>query len=195
MPDITNIPDLGSGLVSIAIRSAVIFIFLVVALRLGGKREVGQLTTPDLVVLLIVSNAVQNAMVGENTTVLGGIVATVTIIVLARLTQVLTNRSKLVEDVLIGKPRILAIDGVLDEQAMREEEVTDEELQAAIREHGMESLADVHLVVLEVDGSISVVPVEPGTSSGGPGTHRAGHLPRQSRRVGRRSRVGTGHPG
>jgi uncharacterized membrane protein YcaP (DUF421 family) len=192
MPDITNIPDLGSGLVSVAIRSAVVFIFLTLALRLGGKREVGQLTTPDLVVLLIVSNAVQNAMVGENTTLLGGVVATATIIALARLTQVLTNRSKLVEDILIGKPRILVVDGVVDHKAMRNEEIDDEELQAALREHGVESLADVHLVVLEVDGSISVLPVEPGTSSGGPGTHRAGHLPRQSQRVGRRSRPGTG---
>jgi len=58
VPDIANVPDLGSGLIGVALRSAVIYLFLVIALRVGGKREVGQLTTPDLVVLLVVANGV-----------------------------------------------------------------------------------------------------------------------------------------
>jgi uncharacterized membrane protein YcaP (DUF421 family) len=189
VPDITDIPDLGSGLVSVAIRSAIVYAFLVLALRIGGKREVGQLTTPDLVVLLIVANAVQNAMVGQNTSLLGGIVATITILVLARATQVLVRRSERVEHALVGQPRILVTDGVVDRRAMDEEEIGIDELMAALREHGVEVLADVHLAVLEVDGSMSVLPVEPsGAAGGGPGQHRAGHLPRRSRRVGRRGR-------
>ena len=193
MPDLTDIPDLGSGLLSIVIRSAVVYLFLVVALRLGGKREVGQLTTPDLVVLLIVSNAVQNAMVGENITLIGGIVAAVTIFVLARFTQVLIERFGSVERALVGEPRILAADGVVNPKAMRDEEIDLPDLMMALREHGLEHLEDAHLIVLEVDGSISVLPVDPDAGSGGgPGQHRAGHLQRKSRRLGRRGHAKSG---
>jgi len=188
-----DIPDLGSDLLSVALRSAIVYAFLVVALRLGGKREVGQLSTPDLVVLLIVANGVQNAMVGQNTTVLGGIVASVTILVLARIVQILTARSRVASAALIGEPRILVRDGTALPTAMREEEISDDELMAALREHGLEAIADVRLAVLEVDGSISVLPLDPGdATSGGPGQRVAGHLPRRSRRVGRRGRQATG---
>jgi uncharacterized membrane protein YcaP (DUF421 family) len=184
-----DIPDLGSDLVSVAIRSAIVYAFLVVALRIGGKREVGQLSTPDLVVLLIVANGVQNAMVGQNTTLLGGVVAVVTILVLARLVQVLTARSPFVARALVGEPRILVRDGAPIPKAMRDEEISDDELMAAIREHGVDSLDEVRLAVLEVDGSISVLSMDPGGAAGsGPGQRMAGHLPRRSRRIGRRGR-------
>ena len=193
MPDLTNIPDLSSGLLGIVIRSAVVYGFLVVALRLGGKREVGQLTTPDLVVLLIVSNAVQNAMVGENITLIGGLVAAITIFVLARLTQIAIDRFGSVERALVGDPRILATDGVVDRRAMKDEEIDVTDLMMALREHGLEHLEDAHLIVLEVDGSISVLPTDPDKGSGGgPGQHRAGHLQRKSRRIGRRGRAKSG---
>ena len=193
MPDLTDIPDLGSGLISIIIRSAVVYGFLVVALRLGGKREVGQLTTPDLVVLLIVSNAVQNAMVGANTTLLGGVVAAITIFVLARLTQIAIDRFGSVERALVGEPRILATDGVVDPRALRAEEIDMTDLMMALREHGLEHLEDAHLIVLEVDGSISVLPTELDKGSGGgPGQHRAGRMQRKSRRIGRRGRAKSG---
>jgi uncharacterized membrane protein YcaP (DUF421 family) len=188
------IPDLGSDLPGVAIRSAIIYVFLVVALRIGGKREVGQLSTPDLVVLLIVANGAQNAMVGDNTTLIGGIVACVTILALARGVEIVTARSTVVAKALIGEPRILVHDGKPIEKAIRSEEISDDELMAALREHGVESMADVHLAVLEVDGSISVLPMDPDKStSGGPAGRVAGHLPRRSRRVGRRGRqAGTG---
>ncbi|MCP6756391.1 hypothetical protein NL533_32690, partial [Klebsiella pneumoniae] len=86
------IPDLGSDLLGVAIRSAIVYVFLVLALRIGGKREVGQMSTPDLVVLLVVANGAQNAMVGQNTTLVGGIVACVTILVLARGLEIVTAR-------------------------------------------------------------------------------------------------------
>jgi uncharacterized membrane protein YcaP (DUF421 family) len=186
VPDITNVPDLGSGLVGVALRSAIIYLFLVIALRIGGKREVGQLTTPDLVVLLVVANGVQNAMVGENTTLLGGIVSTVVIIGVAKVIAVAVSRSPRLERALIGEPRILIIDGVPDPKAMREEEIGMDELMAALREHGVEHVNEVHLAVLEVDGSISVIPAQPGAAQGGRGARRAGKLPR-STRIGRRA--------
>lgn len=186
-----DIPDLGSDLLGVAIRSAIIYVFLVVALRIGGKREVGQMSTPDLVVLLVVANGAQNAMVGQNTTLVGGIVACVTILVLARGLEIATSRSRAVSRAVIGEPRILVRDGAPIEGAIRAEEITQDELMAALREHGIEALDEVHLAVLEVDGSISVLPVEPGDGPrGGPGTRIAGHLPRQARRIGRRGRQG-----
>jgi uncharacterized membrane protein YcaP (DUF421 family) len=183
-----DIPDLGSDLVGVAIRSAIVYAFLVAALRIGGKREVGQMSTPDLVVLLVVANGVQNAMVGQNTTVVGGVVASITVLVLARIVQVLTTRSSAVERAVIGEPRILVRDGETIETAVRAEEITSDELMAALREHGVESLAEVHLAVLEVDGSISVLPIEPGGATGGPGERIAGRLPGRARRIGRRGR-------
>ena len=70
-----EIPDLGSSLVDVAIRTAIIYVVLIAGLRIAGKREVGQLSIFDLIVLLVIADAVQNAMVGENTTLAGGIVA------------------------------------------------------------------------------------------------------------------------
>jgi uncharacterized membrane protein YcaP (DUF421 family) len=187
VPDITNVPDLGSGLVGVALRSAIIYLFLVIALRIGGKREVGQLTTPDLVVLLVVANGVQNAMVGENTTLLGGIVSTVVVIGAAKVVSMAVSRSRRLERALIGEPRILVIDGVPDPRAMREEEIGMDELLAALREHGVEHVNEVHLAVLEVDGSISVIAADRGAAQGGGrGARRAGKLPR-STRIGRRA--------
>jgi uncharacterized membrane protein YcaP (DUF421 family) len=159
----------------------------VIALRIGGKREVGQLTTPDLVVLLVVANGVQNAMVGQNTTLLGGIVSTVVVIGAAKVVSMAVSRSRRLERALIGEPRILIIDGVPDPRAMREEEIGMDELLAALREHGVEHVNEVHLAVLEVDGSISVIPAQPGAAmGGGRGARRAGKLPR-STRIGRRA--------
>jgi uncharacterized membrane protein YcaP (DUF421 family) len=188
-----DIPDLGSDLLGVAIRSAIVYILLVLALRVGGKREVGQMSTPDLVVLLVVANGVQNAMVGTNTTLLGGVVACVTILVLARILQLLTARSTLIADALIGEPRILIREGEVIKSALEAEDITHHELMAALREHGREAVEDVRLAVLEVDGSISVLPVdrdEP--TSGGQGPRVAGHLARKPRRVGRRGRSAAG---
>jgi uncharacterized membrane protein YcaP (DUF421 family) len=188
-----TIPDFSSDLPGIVIRSAIIYGFLVIALRIGGKREVGQLSTPDLVVLLIVANGAQNAMVGDNTTLIGGIVACVTVLVLARLVQIATSRSVTVSKALIGEPRILIREGRALTKAMHEEEISDDELMAAIREHGIEKLEEVRLAVLEVDGSISILPTDPQQStSGGPSQRVAGHLARRSRGVGRRARNGGG---
>jgi len=186
VPELNNIPDLGSGLLDVAIRSAIVYVFLVVALRVGGKREVGQLTTPDLVVLLVVANGVQNAMVGTNSSLLGGIVSTVVILVVARAIQMAVARWAWFQRTFVGEPRILIVDGTIDDRAMREEEIGPEELNAALREHGVEKVEEVHLAVLEVDGSISVIPIDPEKPiSDSHGAHRAGRLPR-GRRIGRR---------
>jgi uncharacterized membrane protein YcaP (DUF421 family) len=155
-----NLPDLGSGLPEVAIRTAIIYVFLVAALRLGGKREVGQLSILELVVLLVVADAVQNSMVGDNTTLWGGLVAGGTLFVLDRSLRALADRYRPVRRALEGEPSLLVRDGRRLTETMRREGVDEGELQAALRAHGVARVEDVALAVLEVDGTMSVVPRE-----------------------------------
>ncbi|MCI0344485.1 MAG: DUF421 domain-containing protein [Chloroflexi bacterium] len=153
-----TIPDLGSSLVDVAIRTAIVYIFIVLALRLGGQRDVGQMSRLDLIVLLIIADAVQNAMVGENTTLLGGIVAAAVLIGLDRGLRLLEHRVTPVSKLIEGEPQMLIRNGQVLGQALRREDISSDELMAALRQHGVVRPDQVELAVLEVDGSISVVP-------------------------------------
>ena len=153
-----TIPELGSGLPEVVLRVALIYLFLVVVLRLSGKREVGQMSILELIVVLLISDAVQNSMVGENTTLAGGIVAAVTLLSLDKLLGIVSQRYPRVRLLLEGEPRGLIRDGVVDEAALRKEGIDDEDLQRALRVHGLLETSDVALAVLETDGTISVVP-------------------------------------
>lgn len=148
------------GCLIIAAKTAVIYAFLVLALRLLGKRELGQMNIYDLVLIIVIANAVQNAMVGDDTTLIGGMVAALTLLILNRLLNLLLVRSDKIERALVGEPILLFNDGQLIEERMRREGVTQEQLLAALREHGLETLEEVRMVVLEVDGSLSVVPCD-----------------------------------
>jgi uncharacterized membrane protein YcaP (DUF421 family) len=152
------LPELGSSLAEVAVRTAVVYTFLVVALRLGGKREIGQLGILDLIVLLVIADAVQNAMVGENTTLWGGLVAAGTLLILDKSLKVVSERSRAAKRVLEGEPRLLVRDGRLLGRAMREEGVDVDDLEMAIRSHGLAKVDEVGLAVLERDGTISIVP-------------------------------------
>jgi uncharacterized membrane protein YcaP (DUF421 family) len=161
-----TLPDLGSDLPSVVLRTAIIYVLLVAALRIGGKREVGQLSIFELVVLLVVSDAVQNSMVGENTTLYGGIAAAGTLFALDRGLRALTDRFRPVRKVLEGEPSLLVRDGRPLTGTMKREGVEPDELHAALRAHGVARMEDVALAVLEVDGTISVVPRDhPGTAT------------------------------
>jgi len=156
-----DIPDISSDLLGVAARTAIVYLFLVVGLRVAGRREVGQLSIFDLVVLLVIADAVQNSMVGENVTLLGGLVAATVLIVLDLLLSIVTNRWKGVRRVVEGEPRMLIRDGVVFEKAMRAERLDRDELMAALRGHGVVDVGDVALAVLETNGSISVIPRQP----------------------------------
>jgi uncharacterized membrane protein YcaP (DUF421 family) len=177
-------PGIGSSPLDVVVRTTVIYLFVVVGLRFGGKRQVGQLSIVDLVVLLLLSNAVQNAMVGDNSSILGGVMAGASILVLGRGLNILIDRFQPVRALIVGEPRILIRDGDVRLRALRQEEVSVDELMEALREHGLEEIKDVKLAILEVDGSISIVPApqaEPafqGGGSHGPGGRRAGRIPR-----------------
>ena len=153
-----SLPELGSSLPDIVLRVAVIYLFLVIVLRISGKREVGQMSILELVVVLLISDAVQNSMVGENTTVWGGMVAVGTLLGLDYGLNVLTHRSRRVRRAIEGEPRLLVRNGRLLTKALGEEGVDASDVRAAIRAHGLDRIEDIRMAVLETDGSISVIP-------------------------------------
>jgi len=138
------------------IRASTGYLFLLVALRITGKRQVGQLTPFDLVVLLIISNVMQNAMIGPDNSVTGGIIGAFAIFVLNAFVARATFTSRGLERLIDGEPTLLVRDGVLDEAAMRRELVTRAELEAALRDHGLLHPSEARFVMLENTGRITV---------------------------------------
>jgi uncharacterized membrane protein YcaP (DUF421 family) len=147
-----------SGAGIIAAKTAAVYLFLVVGLRLFGKRELGQMNLYDLVLIIILGNSVQNAMINNDTTLGGGIIAALVLLVLNRLFNTLVLRSKRVERVMVGEPVLIVHDGQVLATRMASEGITREQLDAALREHGIDDPSQVHQAVMEVDGTISVVP-------------------------------------
>ncbi len=142
----------------IALRTAIVFIALITALRLFGKRELGQVSTFDLVLLLLIANTVQNAMTGPDTSLDGGIVAASVLLLLNFGLATASARWGILRHAVIGVPTVLVNQGQVVESALRRQDITSEELSAALREHGVTRMSDVALAVLEVDGDITVVP-------------------------------------
>jgi uncharacterized membrane protein YcaP (DUF421 family) len=142
-------------LIGIALRTAAIYGVVLLGVRLSGKREVGQMTPFDLTLLLLLSNAVQNAMTGPDTSVLGGIVAATTLLVLNYVIAEVSGGNRRFRRFVQGQPSLLIHDGEIIAAHMAREHVTMDALQQALREHGIGSYHDVALAVLEVDGSIS----------------------------------------
>jgi uncharacterized membrane protein YcaP (DUF421 family) len=142
-------------LLNIALRTTVIYAVVLVGVRLSGKREVGQMTPFDLTLLLLISNSVQNAMTGPDTSLLGGVVAASTLLLLNYLIADVSGANRHFRKVIQGQPSLLVHDGKVIESHMAKEHVSMDELERALREHGISSCHDVALAVLEVDGSIS----------------------------------------
>jgi uncharacterized membrane protein YcaP (DUF421 family) len=133
---------------------------VLLALRLAGKRHVGQLSIVDFVLVLLVSNSVQNAMVGSDTSLAGGLVAALTLIAVnLALTRLVFRHAKF-GSVLEGEPALLVRNGQIVEGHLAHEGIRPAELEAAIREHGFETVRQCRTVIQEIDGSISVVPYE-----------------------------------
>ena len=149
-----------TSLAIIVIRTVIVYFVLLFALRIAGKRELGQMTPFDLVVLLIIANAVQTAMVGPDTTLTGGLVAAFMLLLVNWIVGQLGLRSARVRAEVIGTPTLLVHDGQLIRANLVREGIAEEEVMQALREHGVEELSLVKLAVLEVDGSISVVPAD-----------------------------------
>jgi uncharacterized membrane protein YcaP (DUF421 family) len=132
-----------------------VYAVVLAGVRLSGKREVGQMTPFDLTLLLLLSNAVQNAMTGPDTSLAGGIVAAVTLLVLNYFIADLSGANRRFRKFIQGQPSLIVHDGQVIEAHMAKEHVSMDELERAMREHGIADYHQVALAVLEVDGSIS----------------------------------------
>jgi len=139
----------------IALRTGVIYLVVLIGVRLSGKREVGQMTPFDLTLLLLLSNSVQNAMTGPDTSLFGGIAAAATLLILNYLVANVSGGNRRFRRLVQGQPSLLVHDGKVIESHMAREHVSMDELHRALREHGISECHQVALAVLEVDGSIS----------------------------------------
>lgn len=141
----------------IVLRTLVVYVFILAAFRLSGKREVGQLAPFDFALILLIANSVQNAMVGPDTSLVGGLVAAAVLLVANLGLGRLASRDHKVERLLRGQARILVNRGHVYEENLRAERISHQEILQALRENGCPTLADCRLAVLEVDGRISVI--------------------------------------
>ena len=142
------------------LRAAIVYVFLLFLLRITGKRQVAQITPFDLVLLLVLSNAVQNSMNGGDNSALGGMISAVTLIALNYLVGYATQRSRRIEIIIEGLPEVLVRDGKVYWDVMRRSRVTEQELQAAARVQGCENIEHIHLATLENSGRISILPMQ-----------------------------------
>jgi len=149
------LPATSHVVMEIVFRTAVIYLIVLLGVRLSGKREVGQMTPFDLTLLLLISNAVQNAMVGPDSSLVGGVVAAATLLLLNYGIAELSGINRRFRKVVQGQPSLLVHDGKIIESHMAKEHISMDELQRALREHGIATYHEVALAVLEVDGSIS----------------------------------------
>jgi len=145
------------GMLNIVLRSVAVYLFIVIAIRLFGKRELAQLSVIDLVLILLISNSVQNAMVGDNTSLLGGLVAAASLFAVNYVLKKFVFRSKRLSDIVQGHAVMLIYEGNILHHRLQEVGISTDELEAAVREHGVPSVSEVNLAVLEVDGNISVL--------------------------------------
>lgn len=143
--------------VDVALRSLAVYLFMFAAIRIFGKNQLSQLNAGDIVLLLLISNAVQNAMVGSNVSLEGGLVAALVLFGANFIVKKVIFKNGQIRSLLESDPEILIKDGIVNNIMMKKQQVSFDELEEAVREHGIENIAEVKLAVLEVDGNISVV--------------------------------------
>jgi uncharacterized membrane protein YcaP (DUF421 family) len=141
----------------IIIRSAAVYLFMLIALRIFGKKELSQLNTADVILILLISNSVQNAMVGSDTSLWGGLAAAAVLFAINFSLKKLMYKFPKFSDFMQEKPEVLIHDGKMDFKALSKLNITHDELKEAIREHGIEHFSDVKLAMLEIDGNISII--------------------------------------
>jgi len=148
---------LTSNYIRIIGSSLAVYLFIVIGIRIFGKKELAQLSVVDLVFILLISNAVQNAMVGPDATLIGGLVAASTLFVINYTMKYLQYRFPGFGKVVQGDATMLVYQGKILDEHLRKVKISTDELMEAVREHGVKSVTDVDLAILEVDGSISVL--------------------------------------
>ncbi|MGI9652530.1 DUF421 domain-containing protein [Chryseobacterium sp. RLHN22] len=144
-------------ILDVVLRSICVYLFMMIAIRLFGKNQLSQLNAGDVVLLLLISNAVQNAMVGQNTSLEGGIIAALVLFIANFIVKRLMFSNRSFASLMEADPVILVKDGKEDPVALRKVKISFDELNEAIREHSVETMENVKLAILEVDGNISVI--------------------------------------
>jgi len=145
------------SLLDIMGRSVAVYLFMIIAVRLTGKKELSQLNTTDVILILLISNAVQNAMVGPDTSLVGGLCAAAILFALNFLLKRWLFKNARLRNIVNQKPEILVHNGKIDFKTVGRLEITQEELEEAMREHGVEKLEEVKLAIFEIDGNISII--------------------------------------
>lgn len=165
----------------VALRSLAVYLFMFAAIRIFGKTQLSQLNAGDIVLLLLISNAVQNAMVGSNVSLEGGLVAAFVLFGANFIMKKVIFKNKKIKSLIESDPVTLIKNGVVDNMKMKAEDIDFDELEEAVREHGVEKIEDVKLAVLEVDGNISVISMDKADHSVNL-THHKRKFPRKSHR-------------
>ena len=145
------------GYVIIALKSIAVYVFIVAAIRVFGKKEFAQLSVVDVVFILLISNSVQTAMVGNDTSLSGGLVAALALFAMNYVFKRISLGSESMSKVIDGEPVMLIYNGEVRPNALKEASISLEQLKAVVREHGVEEISDVNLAIFEVDGNISVL--------------------------------------
>ena len=156
-PLLVNLSFIHNPFIEIILRTLAVYAFMIAALRIFGKKELAQLSVIDLVFILLISNSVQNAMVGPDTSLDGGLVAAGALFFANYTLKQILYRSKKISDLVQGEAILLIYEGEANMVNCRKAEITIEELEAAVREHGARDIQKVDLAILEVDGNISVI--------------------------------------
>ena len=144
-------------LLSIAARSVIVYLFVIFAIRFFGKKELSQLSIVDLVFILLISNSLQAAMIGNNTTLAGGLIAAGSLFIVNWILKNLIYKSKRISETIQGSPIMLVYQGKVIYKHLEKAQISHDELEAAIREHGVKDIAAVDLAILEVDDNISAL--------------------------------------
>ena len=139
------------------LRPIMVYVALMIIFRIASKRELAQATLFDFLIILLISNVVQNAIIGNDNSVLGAIGGAITLVVLAGSLNRITARSRKARVLLEGKPVLLVKMGDIDNDVMKQQAVSRNDLLSAIRKQGIARLCDVGYAILELDGSISVI--------------------------------------
>jgi len=154
---------LGGPILEKILRPVIVYIFLIVGLRLSGKRELAQLNPFDLIVLLTLSNTVQNAIIGNDNTVTGGIIGAASLLAVNYLVVRFLYDHRKIDQLVEGSPDVLIENGKVHEHKLKKELITKEELGAAARKQGFDSLSEVQQCVLEPGGTLSFTARKPAT--------------------------------
>ena len=157
MGDIGEIFKLGIPWTHLVLRAVIIYVVFFIGLRLFGKRELGQFTTFDLVLVLLVANALQPAITGPDQSVTGGAIIVAILLVFNRAVAMLRSRWPWFDALIEPPPTVVVADGQVNQAALDKEGLSETDVEMAIREHGVDKISDVKEAVLENDGSISAV--------------------------------------